>query len=98
MKSILRTAAAGVAIASFGIASAASAATTDSATVTAEIVTALSVDVDPLERHALLLQCDHGALHIGAEVERNEGKLGGHGTLLSMHLHIDRCNCIKCQA
>jgi len=49
MKSILRTAAAGVAIASFGIASAASAATTDSAEVTAEILTALSVDVDPLD-------------------------------------------------
>src|SRR5688572_18458670 len=47
MKSILRNAAAGVAIATFGIASAASAATTDSADVTAEILTALSVDVDP---------------------------------------------------
>ncbi len=49
MKAILRTAAAGLAIASFGIASAASAATTDSAEVTAEILTALSVDVDPLD-------------------------------------------------
>jgi hypothetical protein len=46
MKSILRTAAAGVALASFGIASAASAQTTDSADVTAEILTALSVAVD----------------------------------------------------
>jgi hypothetical protein len=45
MKAILRTAAAGVAIASFGIASAASAATNDEAQVTAEILTALSVDV-----------------------------------------------------
>lgn len=49
MKSILRTAAVGVALASFGIASAASAATTDSADVTAEILTALSVDVDPAD-------------------------------------------------
>jgi len=47
MKAILRTAAAGVAIASFGIASAASAATNDDAQVTAEILTALSVDVVP---------------------------------------------------
>ena len=45
MKAILRTAAAGVAIASFGIASAAAAATNDEAQVTAEILTALSVDV-----------------------------------------------------
>lgn len=45
MKSILRTAVAGVALASFGIASAASAATSDEAQVTAEILTALSVDV-----------------------------------------------------
>ena len=45
MKSILRTAAAGVAVASLGIASAASAAT-DSAQVEAEILTALSVTVD----------------------------------------------------
>lgn len=49
MKAILRTAVAGVAIASFGFASAASAATTDSADVTAEILTALSVDVDPAD-------------------------------------------------
>jgi hypothetical protein len=49
MKSILRTAAAGVAIASFGIASAASAATTDSADVTAEILSTLSVLVDPAD-------------------------------------------------
>lgn len=47
MKAILRTAAAGVAIASFGVASAASAATNDEAQVTAEILTALSVDVVP---------------------------------------------------
>ena len=47
MKAILRTAAAGVAIASFGIASAASAATNDEAQVTATILTALSVDVVP---------------------------------------------------
>src|SRR5262245_51416650 len=47
MKAILRTAAAGVAIASFGIASAASAATNDDAQVTATILTALSVDVVP---------------------------------------------------
>lgn len=46
MKSILRTAAAGIAVASFTIASAASAATSDSAEVTAEILTALSVQVD----------------------------------------------------
>ena len=45
MKSILRTAAAGVAVASLGIASAASAAT-DSAQVEAEFLTALSVTVD----------------------------------------------------
>ncbi len=45
MKSILRTAAAGLALASFGVASAASAATSDEAQVTAEILTALSVDV-----------------------------------------------------
>ena len=45
MKSILRTAAAGLAIASFGIASSASAATTDSATATAEILSTLSVQV-----------------------------------------------------
>ena len=49
MKSILRTAAAGLAIASFGIASAASAATTDTADVTAEILSTLSVDVDPAD-------------------------------------------------
>ena len=49
MKAILRTAAAGLAIASFGVASAASAATSDDAQVTATILTALSVDVDPLD-------------------------------------------------
>lgn len=48
MKSILRTAATGAAVASFAFASAASAATTDTADVTAEILTALSVTVDPL--------------------------------------------------
>jgi hypothetical protein len=45
MKAILRTAAAGLAIATFGVASSASAATNDDAQVTAEILTALSVDV-----------------------------------------------------
>ena len=44
--SMLRNAAAGVALATFGFASAASAATTDSADVRAEILTALSVQVD----------------------------------------------------
>jgi hypothetical protein len=44
--SMLRNAAAGVALATFGLASAASAATTDSADVRAEILTSLSVDVD----------------------------------------------------
>lgn len=43
--SMLRNAAAGVALATFGLASAASAATTDSADVQAEILTALSVTV-----------------------------------------------------
>jgi uncharacterized oligopeptide transporter (OPT) family protein len=47
MKAILRTAACGLAIASFGIASSASAATNDEAQVTATILTALSVDVVP---------------------------------------------------
>ncbi|HYD24673.1 MAG TPA: DUF4402 domain-containing protein [Croceibacterium sp.] len=46
MKSILRSAVAGMAIASFGFASTASAATTDSADVTAEILSTLSVDID----------------------------------------------------
>jgi hypothetical protein len=45
MTSILRTAAAAVALGSFGLASAASAATSDEAEVTATILTALSVDV-----------------------------------------------------
>src|SRR5688500_16268199 len=48
MKSILRTAAAGLAIASFGIASSASAAT-DTADVTAEILSTLQVVVDPAD-------------------------------------------------
>lgn len=47
MKSIFRTAAAGIAVATFTLASAASAATSDSAEVSAEILTALSVLVDP---------------------------------------------------
>lgn len=46
MKSILRTAAAGVALATFGIASGASAQTTASATADAEILAALSIVVD----------------------------------------------------
>lgn len=49
MKSILRTAAAGMALASLGIASGASAATSDSAQVSAQILTSLSVAVDPAD-------------------------------------------------
>lgn len=49
MKTILRTAAAGVAIASLGLASAASAATTAQADARAEILTALAVTVDPAD-------------------------------------------------
>ena len=30
------------------------------------------IDVDPLERHALLVQRDHGALHIGAKLVADE--------------------------
>src|SRR5688500_10304967 len=48
MKSILRTAAAGLAIASFGIASAASAATED-AQVTANILSTLQLSLDPTD-------------------------------------------------
>lgn len=49
MKSILRTAAAGLAIASIGIASSASAQTSATATVRAEILSTLQVDVDPTD-------------------------------------------------
>src|SRR5687767_6442073 len=47
--SMLRNAAAGVALATFGFASAASAAATDSADVQSEILTALSVTVNPTD-------------------------------------------------
>jgi len=83
MKSILRTAAAGVAIASFGIASAASAATTDSADVTAQILTALSVDVDPTD-DALDFGtvADGGILAPTTVVVGNDGALASCGVKL----------------
>lgn len=47
------------------------------------------IDVDALEGHALFEQSDRGALHIGAEMMADEGKLA-HGGLLGN----DRCKCI----
>lgn len=61
MKSILRTAAAGVAIATFGIATGASAQTTASATADAEILAALSIAVD-----ATADTLDFGTVAIGS--------------------------------
>ncbi len=60
MKSILRTAAAGVALASFGIASAASAQTSASAGVDAEILAALTIVVDGADN-----RLNFGTLAIG---------------------------------
>jgi hypothetical protein len=60
MKSILRTAAAGVALATFGIATGASAQTTATASADAEILAALSINVNPA-----LNSLDFGTVAIG---------------------------------
>ena len=60
MKSILRTAAAGVALATVGIASGASAQTTATANADAEILAALSINVNPA-----LNSLDFGTVAIG---------------------------------
>lgn len=77
MKSILRTAAAGMALASFGIASAASAATTDSAEVTATILTSLAVAVDPADDTLNFGTVSPGAAAVTLVVGTNGALVGG---------------------
>ena len=53
------------------------------------------VDVDTLERHALFVERDHGALHIGAELVAHQGQFRRHDTgLSSMQLHVTKCICM----
>ena len=76
MKSILRTAAAGVAIASFGFAPVASAATTAQADARAEILTALSVAVVPADN-----VLNFGTLADGGIAASTPVVLGANGTI-----------------
>src|SRR5262249_36153665 len=48
------------------------------------------IDVDPLERNALLVQRDHRALHIGAKLVADQFHARGHGVSSTcyMHLHV----------
>ncbi len=77
MKSILRTAAAGMALASLGIASAASAATTDSAHVRATILTSLSVAVDTNDDTLNFGTISPGASAVTVVVGTNGALVGG---------------------
>lgn len=96
MKSILRTAAAGVALASFGVASAASAATTDSADVTAVILSSLSVAVDPNDDTLNFGTVSPGAAAVTLVVGTADNRVGGcpagvvcGGTVASPTFNID---------
>src|SRR3954468_17391437 len=53
------------------------------------------IDIDPLEGNALLGECDHRALHVGAELVADPSQSRGHGQIsqlnadasIYMHLH-----------